>query len=501
MSAINECASDPPVFHRYYLGCLSHASYLIGDKRTGRAAVIDPRRDVDEYITDAESDSLEIVAVVETHLHADFVSGHQELARRTGATIYLGRAAPADFPRHAVQEGDEILLGPSVRLRFLETPGHTLESATVLAYTPADSETPSMAFTGDTLFIGDVGRPDLAGAVISAEDLALHLHRSLSEKVLALPDSVKVYPAHGAGSSCGKALRDADVSTIGTEKATNPALLHISDPERFVADLLADLPPAPGYFSMAALKNRSVVGDVGDLLISVPELTPHELEEAMEDGAVVLDTRAPEAFGAGHIAGALHIDLEGRFAPWVGVVVPVDAPVVVMADPEHRDEALVRLARIGYEVAVGTYTRPIGDWEAAGGAVATTPAVSAEALKRKIASGAPMYVLDVRTQAEWEAGHIAGARHIPLPRLPEALPSLDKDTPITVICGSGYRSSIACSLLQRSGFRDVQNVSGGWAAWQAHSVSGNELPAPEALPTSPHPAIVSAPPTSGPARR
>lgn len=449
-------------FKPYYLGCLAHASYLIGGDN-GEAAVIDPRRDVDEYIADTEAAGLHIKHVIESHLHADFVSGHVELARRTGARIWLGPAKGVGFGHRTALEDDEIEMG-DLKLRFLETPGHTLEGVTVLAYVGGERR-PRMAFTGDTLFIGDVGRPDLAGGVgITAEQMARIMFRTLRNKIVTLPDETEVWPAHGAGSSCGKALSDDRVSTIGREKQSNPALWYVlhGDEAGFVRYATEGLGSAPVYFSHDARKNREGAPTIEEILHAAKTMTPHEVEEASEDGILVLDTRSVGDFGSGHVPGALHVQLEGKFAPWVGNVVPPDASTIVVADVGREEETIMRLARIGYERVVGYLQGGMDAWRNAGGEIVKVPQIEPDALFQT--SG--LSVLDVRSPSEWEAGHIEGSTLIPLPEL-ENRSSEVPHGPVAVLCGSGYRSSIACSILQRAGRNDVANVVGGWAAYEA----------------------------------
>ena len=458
-------------FKPYYLGCLSHASYLIGGDN-GEAAVIDPRRDVDEYLTDAAAAGLKITHVIESHLHADFVSGHLELARRTGADIYIGHKAGATFAHHPAHEGDQIALG-DVTLRFLETPGHTPEGLTIVAAVRGEAA-PRYAFTGDTLFIGDVGRPDLSGGKgFSSEEMAGLLYHSLRDKVLRLPDTTEVWPAHGAGSSCGRALSEERVSTIGREKAGNPALGYIAENDEagFIRYATEGLPAAPGYFTHDVSQNRSGALSVDEILASAKPLSPAEVEALSEDATLVLDTRSVAEFGKGHIPGAVHIQLEGKFAPWVGAIVAPEKPLIIVADEGHEIETMTRLARVGYERLVGWLQGGMEAWRAQGGECVTVPQIDPALLRASIAEERAAPVLDVRAPDEWDAGHIEGATHIPLPEL-EARMSEAPQGMLNVLCGSGYRSSIACSLLQRAGHMRVVNVVGGWTAWMASDPSG-----------------------------
>ena len=450
-------------FKPYYLGCLAHASYLLGGDN-GEAAVIDPRRDVDEYLADAEAAGLTIKHVIETHLHADFVSGHVELAQRTGADIVLGGATPVEFPHRAVNEGDEIVMG-DVRLRFLETPGHTPEGISILAFVGGETD-PRMVFTGDTLFIGDVGRPDLAGwRGHSADAMAHAMYHTLKEKLLTLPDATEVWPAHGAGSACGRALSDERVSTMGREKILDPALRPVldGDEEAFVHALMDGQSAIPPYFPHDVTENRQGAATMEEVRARVRAMTPQEVEAISEKGTLVLDTRLPDEFGAGHVPGAVNIGLDGKFAPWVGSVLTPGASLIVVAAAGRDEESVTRLARVGYENVVGWLAGGMDAWRKAGGEVQTVAQAPPAELRGLLGSGQTPKVLDVRTDDEWEAGHINGVLHIPLDQLTSRIDEVPRE-PLFVLCGSGYRSSIGCSLLQRAGRRDVTNVIGGWSA-------------------------------------
>jgi hydroxyacylglutathione hydrolase len=452
-------------FKPYYLGCLAHASYLIAGNN-GEAAVIDPRRDVDEYIADATANGLTIKYVIETHLHADFVSGHIELAQRTDAKIVLGGATPVNFASITASDGDEIKMG-DVRLRFLETPGHTPEGISIVAYTNSEPD-PKMVFTGDTLFIGDVGRPDLAGwRGHGPEEMAHAMYRSLKDKLLALPDATEIWPAHGAGSACGRSLSDERVSTIGREKLFDPALKPIlnGDEEGFVKALIAGQSSIPAYFPHDVTQNRQGAATMADVRARGRAMSAQEVEELSESGTVVLDTRSPDVFCAGHIPGAINIGLNGKFASWVGSILKPDMPLIVVEDDGLEEGTVTRLARVGFENVVGWLDGNMETWRKAGGEVVEVPQVSTSELASQLSANLPIQVLDVRTVSEFEAGHIDTAIHIPVDQLESHLSALPNSS-LSVICGSGYRSAIACSLLQRSGRSDVTNVVGGWAAWQ-----------------------------------
>jgi hydroxyacylglutathione hydrolase len=447
-------------FKQFYLGCLAQASYMIGSE--GEAAVVDPRRDVDEYVEEARRQGLRIRYVVETHLHADFVSGHRELAERTGASVVFGAEAGAALPHHPVRDGDEIPLG-RLRLRFLETPGHTPESISILVVEPESSAVPRMVLTGDALFIGDVGRPDLAGSKgWSAEQMAGRLYDSLHGKLLKLDDSVEVYPAHGAGSLCGRNISKETSSSIGAERRTNYALQPMGR-ERFVELMTTDLPEVPQYFPRDAALNRQGAPPVRDLP-RPPALSPAEVGARAGAGALILDVRGAAAFGAGHLPGSIHIALQGQFASWAGTLLPPDRPLILVTDDEAGvDEAVTRLARVGLESVVGYLRGGLASWAEAGLPVQSLPQVAVDELRRLREEG--VSVLDVRRLPEYAAGRVPGAVHVPLDRLQGEIEALDRSRRWAVVCAGGYRSSAAASLLQGHGFRDLFNVVGGTSAW------------------------------------
>lgn len=451
-------------FQQFFLSCLAHASYFIGSD--GVAAVIDPQRDVDLYVKEAQEHGFQIAYVIETHLHADFVSGHQELAARTGAKIYLGAKSRATFPHVDVRDGDEIKLG-KCKLRFLETPGHTLESISIVALD--ETNKPYCVLTGDTLFIGDVGRPDLGG---DPKELAALLYDSLHEKLLTLPDYVTVFPAHGAGSLCGRSMSTDRSSTIGREKKTNYAL-KAADKATFIEMLTAELPDRPGYFAADVEINRSGAPPLGEMK-PLPKLSPDKVVAAQDGGAIVLDTRDEDAFGAAHIPGAVNIGLDGQFASWAGTILGLHSDIIILADDDEKvHEARTRLARVGVERVVGSVEGGMQGWYAAKMPVQSIPQLSPSEFAAAIA-GERMQVLDVRRDPEWDGGHIPGAQHVPLGNLVLSLGTLAHDRPLAVHCKSGYRSSIATSLLQRAGFTDLVNLRGGYDAWQD---AGLEAPA------------------------
>jgi hydroxyacylglutathione hydrolase len=447
-------------FEQFYLGCLSHASYMLASD--GEAVVVDPQRDVEIYIKAAAEHRVAIRHIFETHLHADFVSGHRELAARTGATIYIGAQAGATFPHVDIGDGFGLRVG-KMSIAALETPGHTPESVCLVIVDEEKSPAPWAILTGDTLFLGDVGRPDLSKRYIPAQ-LAGMLYDSLHGKILKLADDVLVYPAHGAGSLCGRNMRAERVSTIGTERLTNYAL-QIKNREDFIQQLTSNLQARPEYFLQDAEINRSGAAALSDL----PELSPLdpvELKTVLAEGGIVLDVRSGEQFAAGHVPGSVNIALSGQFASWAGALLGLAArPVLIAETQQEVAEARMRLARIGLEDARGYLQGGIAAWSQAGLALATIPQVSVEALGGQLHDGG-LQVLDVRREPEWEAGHVEGATWWPLDNFKVAPPEIDRSAPIAVHCKGGYRSMIACSLLQRAGFQNVVNVVGGFDAWQ-----------------------------------
>jgi glyoxylase-like metal-dependent hydrolase (beta-lactamase superfamily II)/rhodanese-related sulfurtransferase len=447
-------------FEQFYLGCLAHASYLLASD--GDAVVVDPQRDVDLYLKAATEHGFVIRHIFETHLHADFVSGHKELAARTEAKIYMGAHAGAKFEHVPVGDGFELKFGKA-SIRVLETPGHTSESICLVVTDKEKSISPWAVLTGDTLFIGDVGRPDLSPRH-TPEQLAGLLYDSLHTKVLTLPDNVVVYPAHGAGSLCGKNMRAERSSTIGTERLTNYAL-QIKSREEFIAQLTSNLPARPDYFLKDAEINRTGAAALSELP-AVRGITSPELERMLRDGELALDVRSGDDFAAGHVPGSINIALSGQFASWAGTVLGLTAHPVLIADTDQQlEEARVRLARVGVEALDGYLAGGFAAWKQAGLPMAQTYQITAEELNSRMQAGG-MHVLDVRRQPEWDAGHIERATWWPLDNFKVAPPEIDRDAPLAVHCKSGYRSIIASSLLERAGFRHVLNVAGGFDAWQ-----------------------------------
>jgi glyoxylase-like metal-dependent hydrolase (beta-lactamase superfamily II)/rhodanese-related sulfurtransferase len=457
-------------FKQFYLGCLAHASYLIGSD--GEAAVVDPQRDVDQYLEEADAQGLKIKYVVETHLHADFVSGHRELADRTGAEIVFSQKAGATFPHRAVREGEEIKIGKVV-LRIMETPGHTPESMCVLITDTEVSDQPQKVLTGDTLFIGDVGRPDLAGGQgYTPQMMAGMMYETLHQKLLKLPDEVEVYPAHGAGSMCGRNMSKETFSTLGEQRKSNYALKPMSK-EDFVSMMTTDLPEAPVYFPTDAEINRTGAQGLDALPPPAP-LSAQEIRRLVEAPqaerahVVVLDVRLAADFGAGHVPGSINIGLGGQFAIWSGCLVPMSVPILIVAESEEKvEEAVMRLARVGIESVKGYLSGGIEAWREAGFELSTVSQVSVAELHSLIVKNEVQQIVDVRRPPEYEGGHVPHARHAPLSELRELAAALpfDRSKPTAVICAGGYRSSAATSILQQQGFTNLLNVTGGTSAW------------------------------------
>lgn len=439
-------------FKQFYLGCLSHASYYLGS--AGEAAIIDPQRDVRQYLDEAEANGQKIKYVIETHSHADFVSGHLELAAKTGAEIIYGQRANTQFPTHKVKDGDELNVG-KVRLRFLETPGHTPEGITILAENTEDASEPVKMFTGDTLFIGDVGRPDLVGSKgFTAEQMGEMLYDSLHDKILPLPDETEVYPAHGAGSLCGKSLSKETWSTLGNQRQFNYALQPMSK-EDFIKLVAADQPEVPAYFPRSAAKNLEGSVRLEDL----PKPRRLSAEEAQAFDGIILDVRPSDAYGARHIPNAINIWLQGQFASWAGTMIPIGTPIAIAADTEAEvDEAFTRLARVGHDTATGYVLM-----HEYSGATRSVKQVSPADVSELLGNG--IQFVDVRRMAEHANGHAPETVNIPLDRLPNEFEKLDPNKPTYVICQSGYRSSLGTSVLENAGFRELYNVIGGTAAW------------------------------------
>jgi hydroxyacylglutathione hydrolase len=462
----------------FYLNCLAHASYLIGDEESGTAAVIDPQRDIAQYLAFAAEHRLQIKHVFLTHLHADFVAGHLELRDRVGATIYLGAKAQAEYRFTPLRDGDAVEFG-KVRLEALETPGHTPESISIVVYDLASSASePHAVLTGDTLFIGDVGRPDLRAALgWSASDLGGLLYDSLQSKLLRLPDVSLVYPAHGAGSLCGKAISKDTVSTIGAQRRLNYALQPMSK-QAFIDLVTADQPEAPPYFVYDAVLNSKERPTLDEALER--ELNPLTLDRLLElkaEGAQILDTRDADEFAAAHLAGSVNVGLGGQYATWAGTVFERTSPIAIVADPGRENESAVRLGRIGFDNVAGYLQNGLRSLESRPDLVAFTERVSAQFAAELLSSNQPPLAIDVRAPREREQKHIEGSLSMPLNHLVENMETLPSDRPLLVYCAGGYRSSIAASLLKRGGFNSVCELAGGIAAWEAAKLSVRSTPA------------------------
>jgi hydroxyacylglutathione hydrolase len=456
------------ILKQYYLGCLAHASYLVADEAHGTAAVIDPQRDIEQYLEDAAQAGCAVDHVFLTHFHADFVAGHLELRDRTGAAIHLGARAEAAYEFVSMSDGSEVNLG-DVRLVVLETPGHSPESISIVVYDSRRSDrAPYAVLTGDTLFIGDVGRPDLRASLgWKAQDLGSLLYDSLYTKLATLPDETLVYPAHGAGSLCGKNLSTDTVSTMGAQRRYNYALQPMSR-ERFIEIVTADQPDAPAYFTFDAVLNTQERPTLAHALER--ELRPLSLSEAVtliDAGAQALDTRDPLRFEGGHLQGALNVSLGGTYATWCGTLLDPERPIVLVSEPGTETEAAVRLGRIGFDNVAGYLDGGMEQLEGSPELIERTERITAGNMAQQLASGAPPLIVDVRTASEWNGASIDGSVNVPLSRLTDELTGLDRDRPTVVYCASGYRSAIAASVLQRSGFTRVFDLVGGLPAWEA----------------------------------
>ena len=455
------------LLQQYFLACLSHASYLIGDERSGRAIVVDPQRDVSAYLADAAEHGMRIVKVVETHFHADFLSGHLELAAATGAEICYGEPARAAYPICTMHDGERIDLG-DVQVVVWATPGHTPESISLVVYGHRGDAEPHAVLTGDTLFIGDVGRPDLiGGGGMSAQDMARQLYHSLHDRLLTLPDAARVYPAHGAGSACGRNLSTETSSTIGEQRRLNYALQPMSE-DAFVDMVTEGQPPAPPYFAFDAARNRErhpLLDEESPVVL----LDVAEVMARVESGAVVLDGRPASDFAAGHLRGAINVGLEGRFAEYAGDVLAPDTPLLLVTDDGREHEAMVRLARVGFDGVVGALRQPVRAFLDHPELTERSSRITAAELAARRSAGVELALVDVRNPGEHALGAIPGAVNVPLPQLTRRIAEIDLDMPVVVHCAGGYRSMIAASVLRRQGAADVSDLLGGYEAWRLAS--------------------------------
>lgn len=451
-------------FIQYYLDCLSQASYLIADETSGRAVVVDPRRDVSIYLADAEELGFVIELVIETHFHADFLSGHLELAAATGAHVVYSAAAETEFAAMRVDDGQRYSLG-EVTLEFRHTPGHTPESMSVVVYEHGTGTAPYAVLTGDTLFIGDVGRPDLLSSIgFSQDELAAQLYESLHGKLMTLPDETRVYPAHGAGSACGKNLSTDLWSTIGEQKRTNYAL-RATNKQKFMELVTEGQPPAPSYFVYDAILNRKDHQLLDETALP-PAMTYRQVLDAIEHGALLIDGRTPEEFAQGHLHDAINIGLDGRYAEFAGSVLPHDVDIVLFAEPGQELEAKNRLARIGFDRVIGYLDQPYQVMIDNPDGIGIASRLTADAFGERARDVDDLQIVDVRNPGEAAGGMVPDAVNIPVAELPGRLGELDATKPTVVYCGGGYRSSVAASLMRQRGFTDVSDILGGYQAWE-----------------------------------
>jgi len=456
------------ILKQYYLGCLAHASYLLGDEASSTAIIVDPQRDIQQYLADAEKFGLQIRHVFLTHFHADFVAGHLELRDRCDATIHLGSRAQAEYAFVSMKDGATLEF-PGMRLEVLETPGHTIESISILVFDlHKDPAKPHAVLTGDTLFIGDVGRPDLRASLgWTANDLGAHLYDSLHNNPLPLPDETLVYPAHGAGSLCGKQLSSDTVSSLGDQRRLNYALQPMSK-EQFIGLVTADQPDAPAYFTYDAILNTRERATLDKNLEQV--LHPIDLDEVLQmgdAGAQILDVRDPAEYAKGHLAGSINIGLGGQYATWAGTVLDRAKPIVIIAEPGREQEAALRLGRIGFDHVKGYLQGGMEALADRPDLVWPIERLSAPMVAEELAGANPPLVLDIRNPREWAAKHISGSVNIPLNHLQERIREVPRDRRIAVHCAGGYRSSIAASILHQHGMTHLIEMAGGLAAWEA----------------------------------
>jgi glyoxylase-like metal-dependent hydrolase (beta-lactamase superfamily II)/rhodanese-related sulfurtransferase len=450
-------------FDQYYLECLSHASYLVGDETTGRAVVVDPQRDISQYIADAEAAGMTIELIIETHFHADFLSGHLELAEATGAQIAYSSVAEPEFPHRKMTDGEKISLG-EVTLEFRHTPGHTPESMSIVVWEKPTDTAPYAVLTGDTLFVGDVGRPDLLSSIgFGRDELAEMLYDSIKNKLMTLPDSTRVYPAHGAGSACGKNLSTELWSTIGSQRLTNYAV-KAPDKATFIELVTEGQPPAPEYFVYNAILNRKN----RELLVEEDAPTPMSFAEvtaAVAKGAVLIDGRDSEDFARGHFKGAINVGLAGRYAEFAGSIIKPDVDLILMVDDGFELEAKTRLGRIGFDRVIGALHQPLKAMLDHQDQVQTGSRLTVVDFAERQREITNLQVVDVRNPGEVAEGTIPGSVAIPVGQLPARVEELDPSRPTVVYCAGGYRSSVAASLLRHRGFVDVSDVRGGYNAW------------------------------------
>ena len=464
------------IVEQIYTGCLAQGAYYIESE--GEAAVIDPLREVAPYVEKASRRGAKIKYVLETHFHADFVSGHLDLSKKTGAPIVFGPNAQPDFEAHIAKDGEELKLG-KVTLKVLHTPGHTMESTTYLLLDEAGK--PNAIFSGDTLFIGDVGRPDLAAkSHLSVEDLAGHLFDSLRNKIMTLPNDVMVYPGHGAGSACGKNMSKETTDTLGHQKETNYALRANMTKEEFVKEVTDGLAPPPVYFPENVMMNKKGYESVDKVLSrGLQKLSAEGFEAAAnETEALVLDARSPQAFSQGFIPNSINIGIDGSFAPWVGaLILDIRQPILIVADLGREEEVVTRLARVGYDNTLGYLDGGFSSWQKAGKEVDTNENVTADEFSDRL-SRQELEVIDVRKPSEFAAEHVEGSKNLALDFINDHMADFDKEKPLYLYCAGGYRSMIASSILKARGWDNVINIEGGWKAIEATTVPRTDYVCP-----------------------
>ncbi len=463
-----------------YTGCLAQGAYYIESQ--GEAAIIDPLREVTPYTQRAENDGAQIKYIFETHFHADFVSGHLDLAKVTGAPIVYGPMAEPSFEAHIAKDGEEFPIG-DVMIRVLHTPGHTMESTTYLLVDEEGKE--HAIFTGDTLFLGDVGRPDLAqkAASMTQEELAGTLYDSLRNKIMPLPDDVTVYPAHGAGSACGKNMMKETVDTLGNQKKMNYALRADMSKEEFIQEVTDGLAPPPAYFPLNVKMNKEGYESIDKVIEQgLQALSPEAFETiANSSDALMLDVRSPQDFAEGHVPNSIFIGLDGSFAPWVGeLIIDVNQEILLITPEGREEEAVTRLSRVGFDRTLGYLQGGMKAWEAAGMEIQSTESISAKVLE-DIFEENKDYIFDVRKESEYLSEHILGAHNVPLSNLNEHLSEFPKDRKFYVHCAGGYRSMIACSILQARGYAHPVNIEGGYKAIKETQIPKTDYVCPSTL--------------------
>lgn len=462
-----------------YTGCLAEAAYYI--ESNGEAAIIDPLRETEPYLKKLKAAGVELKYVLETHFHADFVSGHVDLAKATGATIVYGPKAEPSYAAHIATDGEKLQIG-ALTLEVLHTPGHTPESTTYLLRD--ENHSPCCIFTGDTLFIGDVGRPDLAvKSDLSQADLASMLYDSLRNKIMTLPDEVVVYPAHGAGSACGKNMSKETFDTLGNQKQKNYALRQDMSREEFIKEVTEGLLPPPQYFPKNALMNKLGYAPVEEVINQgLTPLSPAAFEAAVEaHGALVLDTRKETTFVKGYIPGSIFIGIDGQFAPWVGTLITdLKHPIAIVAEPGREKEVVTRLSRVGYDHTIGYLEGGFDAWVAAGKPVETIESITAAQLEERMSTGT-LQLVDVRKPGEYEAEHVENVRHAPLDFLNDHLAELSKEDTLHLHCAGGYRSVIAISILKSRGWDKLVNVEGGFNAIKQTDITRTNYVCPTTL--------------------